>query len=244
MAPHCTKNFHHSLRSCSSVRGRNGSTRKPASRSAVRRAFTAARVSGVTGTRPSSSKKPIVFVRSSSRLGARSAIGGLTGSLASCPLSVRNNSATSAIVRAMGPIAPRIENGPTHGGRWPRPGMRPGVGLSEQMPVKCAGTRTEPPLSLPSPAADMPAAMRRRLASARSARRALQVPWIRRAPVQQIRRFVRHQELRAIGRAQNQRSRRAQPRHHHRIFARNLALVQQAADLALDIPRWRSTTSR
>jgi hypothetical protein len=37
--------------------------------------------------------------------------------------------------------------------------MRPGVGLSEQMPVKCAGIRTDPPLSLPSPAADMPAAM-------------------------------------------------------------------------------------
>ena len=63
------------------------------------------------------------------------------------------------MVRAMGPIAPRIENGPTHGGRCPRPGMRPGVGLNEQMPVKCAGTRTEPPLSLPSPAAEIPAAM-------------------------------------------------------------------------------------
>ncbi len=63
------------------------------------------------------------------------------------------------MVRAMGPMAPRIENGPTHGGRWPRPGMRPGVGLSEQMPVKCAGTRTDPPLSLPSPPAESPAAM-------------------------------------------------------------------------------------
>jgi len=37
--------------------------------------------------------------------------------------------------------------------------MRPGVGFNEQMPVKCAGTRTEPPLSLPRPPADMPAAI-------------------------------------------------------------------------------------
>ena len=49
--------------------------------------------------------------------------------------------------------------------------------------------------------------------------------------------LVGHQELRAVGRAQNQRSRRAQPRHHHRILARNLALVQQAADLALAFRR-------
>ena len=63
------------------------------------------------------------------------------------------------MVRAIGPIAPRIENGPTQAGRWPLPGKRPGVGFSEQMPVKCAGTRTEPPLSLPKPPADNPAAM-------------------------------------------------------------------------------------
>ena len=78
---------------------------------------------------------------------------------------------------------------------------------------------------------------RRRLAAARSARRALQVPRIARPPMQQIVGLIRHQKLRAIGRAQNQRPRRAQPRHHHRILARNLALVQQAADLALESPR-------
>ena len=54
--------------------------------------------------------------------------------------------------------------------------------------------------------------------------------------MQQIRRLVRHQKLRAVRRAQNQRPRRAQPRHHHRILARNLALVQQAANLA-PVPR-------
>jgi hypothetical protein len=37
--------------------------------------------------------------------------------------------------------------------------MRPGVGLSPQMPLKCAGTRMEPPPSLPTPAAEQPAAI-------------------------------------------------------------------------------------
>jgi hypothetical protein len=46
-----------------------------------------------------------------------------------------------------------------HGGSCPMPGMRPGVGFNAQMPVKCAGSRTDPPLSLPSPAADMPDAI-------------------------------------------------------------------------------------
>ena len=38
-------------------------------------------------------------------------------------------------------------------------GTRPGVGFRPQMPVKCAGTRMEPPPSLPTPPADMPAAI-------------------------------------------------------------------------------------
>ena len=59
----------------------------------------------------------------------------------------------------MGPMAPSVEKGPTQGGRWPRPGIRPGVGFSEQMPVKCAGTRTDPPLSEPRPPAESPAAI-------------------------------------------------------------------------------------
>ena len=50
--------------------------------------------------------------------------------------------------------------------------------------------------------------------------------------MEQVRSFVRHQELRAVGRAQNQCSRRAKPLHNQSIFSRNLALVQQAADFA------------
>src|ERR1039458_9835229 len=41
----------------------------------------------------------------------------------------------------------------------PVAGIRPGVGLSPQIPEKCAGTRIEPPPSLPMPAADIPDAM-------------------------------------------------------------------------------------
>src|SRR6266478_9242402 len=37
--------------------------------------------------------------------------------------------------------------------------MRPGVGLSPQMPLKWAGTRVDPPPSLPTPAAEHPEAM-------------------------------------------------------------------------------------
>ena len=49
------------------------------------------------------------------------------------------------MVRAIGPIAPRNENGPIFGGKCPTDGIRPAVGFSEQMPQKCAGSRTEPP---------------------------------------------------------------------------------------------------
>src|SRR5262245_33051292 len=37
--------------------------------------------------------------------------------------------------------------------------MRPGVGLSPQIPLKWAGTRIEPPPSLPTPPAEQHAAM-------------------------------------------------------------------------------------
>ena len=46
------------------------------------------------------------------------------------------------------------------------------------MPVKAAGPRTEIMTSLPMPIGDMPAAMRRRLAARRTARRALEIPRI------------------------------------------------------------------
>ena len=70
-----------------------------------------------------------------------------------------NRSWTSAIVRAIGPTTPSNANGPPDAGKCPVDGTRPGVGLRPQMPVKCAGTRIDPPPSLPTPPADRPAAM-------------------------------------------------------------------------------------
>ena len=55
--------------------------------------------------------------------------------------------------------------------------------------------------------------------------------------MQQIRRLIGHQKLRAIRRAQNQRPRRAQPRHHRRILTRYFPIVQQAPDLAFQSSR-------
>ena len=46
-----------------------------------------------------------------------------------------------------------------HAGQWPPRGISPGVGLRPQMPQKCAGTRIEPPPSLPNPAAEQPEAI-------------------------------------------------------------------------------------
>jgi len=50
--------------------------------------------------------------------------------------------------------------------------------------------------------------------------------------MQQVVSFVSHQELRAVGCAQNERAGRAQTRNGDRIVRGSLTLVQQAADLA------------
>ena len=62
-------------------------------------------------------------------------------------------------MRAIGPTTPSNANGPTEGGKCPVAGIRPGVGFSPQMPLKCAGTRIEPPPSLPIPPAEQHAAI-------------------------------------------------------------------------------------
>jgi len=158
MAPHCTKKFHHIWRAASRHAGRNDRTLNPCRSSARAVSRTAFRVAAVTGISPSSSNHPIGMAFASSIEIGRRSTGGLTGSRGSCADSVRNRRITSAMVRPIGSIAPSIENGPM-GGLCPRPGTRPGVGFSEQMPQKCAGSRTDPPLSLPSPPADSPAAI-------------------------------------------------------------------------------------
>ena len=54
----------------------------------------------------------------------------------------------------MGPATPIQEKAPAPGGKCPVAGMRPGVGFNPQIPQKCAGTRIEPPPSLPTPPAE------------------------------------------------------------------------------------------
>src|SRR5438477_12730511 len=75
------------------------------------------------------------------------------------PWITSNKSFRSFTVRAIGPTTPSPVKGPALGGKCPVAGMRPGVGLSPQMPQKCAGTRMEPPPSLPTPPAEHPEAI-------------------------------------------------------------------------------------
>jgi hypothetical protein len=63
-------------------------------------------------------------------------------------------SATSCAVRAIGPIVSKL--GLT--GMAPWLGTRPMVGRSPVIPFKAAGTRTEPPVSVPSAASAIPVA--------------------------------------------------------------------------------------
>ncbi len=77
----------------------------------------------------------------------------------SAPAIASSMTCRSSIVRAMGPTTPVSAKGPPQGGKWPVAGTRPGVGFSPQMPLKCAGTRIEPPPSLPMPPAESPAAI-------------------------------------------------------------------------------------
>src|SRR5436309_1870024 len=59
----------------------------------------------------------------------------------------------------MGPTTPIQEKAPAPGGKCPVAGMRPGVGFSPQIPQKCAGSRIDPPPSLPTPPAEHPDAI-------------------------------------------------------------------------------------
>src|SRR5215472_5561211 len=81
------------------------------------------------------------------------------GSPGSGPAITENKRRRSATLRAIGPTTPIQEKAPPAGGKCPVAGMRPGVGFKPQMPQKCAGTRIEPPPSLPTPPAEQPAAI-------------------------------------------------------------------------------------
>ena len=95
---------------------------------------------------------------SSSSIG-RKPTGAAQGSPSSAPAITSNKICKSATVRAMGPTTPIKANGPPALGKCPVEGMRPGVGFNPQIPQKCAGTRIDPPPSLPTPPAESPAAI-------------------------------------------------------------------------------------
>ena len=159
MPPAMPKYFHHSWRAFSRPSGRNSSTRKPARRKASAATCTASRVSAVTGVRPSSSKYPMRCSLTVCGSGQCNGTGAADGSPSSGPCMAANNNLRSATVRAMGPTTPVNANGPTELGKCPVAGIRPGVGFSPQIPVKCAGSRMEPPPSLPTPPAEHPEEM-------------------------------------------------------------------------------------
>src|ERR1051326_4875135 len=91
--------------------------------------------------------------------GQRTGTGADEGSPISGPCMTSNKIFKSSTVRAMGPTTPIKANGPTEFGTWPEAGMRAGGGLSPQIPLKCAGTRIDPPPSLPTPPAEQPEAI-------------------------------------------------------------------------------------
>src|SRR5256885_17086871 len=90
---------------------------------------------------------------------ARSGTRAESASPASGPAVASKSARTSLTVRAIGPTTPSQENAPPLAGKCPVAGMRPGVGFNPQIPQKCAGTRIEPPPSLPTPPIEQPDAI-------------------------------------------------------------------------------------
>src|SRR6202030_2331993 len=151
------KNHHNSI-ACSSPFSGNGSTwnfseSKPAALS------TAFFVSEVTTPNASDSNIPTRIPRSSPSPKDRASIADESASSASGPFITSNNARTSATVRAIGPTTPNHANAPAPRGKCPVPGIRPGVGFNPLTPQKCAGTRTDPPPSLPTPPIEQPDAI-------------------------------------------------------------------------------------
>src|SRR5271156_5735133 len=132
---------------------------QPRAANAVAVFCTAATVSGVCAPSAAVSSKPIRIPRRLAEVKLRAATGAESASPGSGPCKTSKSARTSATVRAIGPTTPSHENAPLLEGKWPVAGIRPGVGFSPQMPQKCAGTRIEPPPSLPTPPAEQPAAI-------------------------------------------------------------------------------------
>ena len=147
--------------------------------------FTATRVSAVTGTRPSSSKTPIAFVRNSSWLGSLSATGGLAGSSGSCPLE-RSKQQRNVANRARHRTDRTQNRKRPHARRQmpsPRNPSRRRLQRTDSRKVRRHSYRSATVAA--QSRRGHPRRNRRRLAPARPARRALQIPGISRAPMKQ-----------------------------------------------------------
>ena len=220
MAPHCTKNLHHSLRNGSRVLGRNGSTRKPDFAQCLR---------GLVHRRARLRRywnEAIVFKESNclrsqffrARMPQRHRRTRRIKRVLPAQ-SVETCSATSCNRARHWPDRAQNRERP-HARRQMPPSRNPAWRWLQRADAREVRRHAHRPAAVATQSrGGHPRRNRRRLAPARSARRALEVPRIARAPMQQVRGLIGHQELRAVGGAQNQRSRRAQPRHHHRILA-------------------------
>ena len=136
------------------------------------------------------------------------------------------------MVRAIGPTAPRSEKGPEQGGRWPSAEMRPGVGLRAQMPVAWAGVRTEPPPSRAEARCRETGGDGGGLASAGAAGGVGKVPRVVGAAVEEVVGLVGHQELGAVGDAEDDGSGRAKAADSFGIVGRNEIAVEEATAFA------------
>src|SRR5271166_6737943 len=146
-------------------------------------------------------------------------------------------STRSSTERAIGPRTARYvpAQAGTPGGVCPRKGTRSKVGLWAQTPQKCAGTRSEPPMSLPSDRGPKPAASAaddppeeppgERVLSQRIVRRPVDV--VVALPVAEAERH--------IGLAENDCARRLEAAHGKRVFRRDEVLGRGYAP-----GRWQS----
>src|SRR5579859_4988220 len=153
------KKYHHNSIARSRPLIRFIPTANPCSLSNFAARSTAAVVSGVA--LPSASLSKIQTFKTRKSLSSIFLIGtgAESASPASGPAITSNSARTSEIVLAMGPITPIQPNAPPPPGKCPVAGIRPGVGFNPQIPQKWAGTRIDPPPSLPTPPAEQPEAI-------------------------------------------------------------------------------------
>src|SRR5271167_5135350 len=153
------KKYHHTSITRSSPVSCFLSTTNPCSLKIFAARSTAADVSGVALPSAALSKIPIRNFCASSTFTASTGTGTESASPASGPAITANKARTSETVRAIGPTTPIQPNAPPPSGKCPVAGILPGVGFNPQIPQKCAGTRIDPPPSLPTPPAEHPDAI-------------------------------------------------------------------------------------